>query len=235
MSIDSKRIDDVLQSLSEIENVLKGAKVLVEELNTVKSENKQLKNEITNLKNKLSEFEERVKKLKTENLELKNTLESKEVEINRLNEEVSSLTNENKKLREELELSEKRFSEMDEYKGKLEEENKKLKGELDKISEQLEKISQMYKEVAGERERVEDIKELLTIYVTLLETVFAGMPHAKVLWLLHGVPKMRRSEVTKAAGFEPAIILKSIHDLERAKLVEYNRDKDEIHLVRKLY
>ena len=235
MSIDSKRIDDVLQGLSEIENVLKGAKVLVEELNTVKSENKQLKNEIANLKNKLSEFEERVEKLKTENLGLKNTLESKEVEINRLNEEVSSLTSKNKKLREELELSEKRFSEMDEYKRKLEEENKKLKGELDKISEQLEKISQMYKEIAGERERVEDIKELLTIYVTLLETVFAGMPHAKVLWLLHGVPRMRRSEVTKAAGFEPAIILKSIYDLERAKLVEYNRDKDEIHLVRKLY
>jgi len=235
LGISAKRIDDILQSLSEIENILREAKILVEELNTVKSENKQLKTEIVELKNKLSVFEEKINELKNEKTRLSNTLKSREVEINRLNEKVSSLTSENKKLKEDLELAEKRFSEMDEHKRKLEEENKKLKGELNKISEQLEKISQMYKEIAGERKRVEDIKELLTIYVTLLETVFAGMPHAKVLWLLHGVPKMRRSEVMKTAGFEPAIILKSIYDLERAKLVEYDRDKEEIRLIRKLY
>ena len=235
MSVDIKKIDSSLESLSKIEDLLKETKNLIEELNAVKLENEQLKNEVVNLKEQLSRFEEEVNKLEKENIELKDTLRSKDAEISRLNENISSLTSENSKLKEELKTVEKRAFEADEYKRRLEEENKKLKGELDKISEQLEKISQMYKEVAGERERVEDIKELLTIYVTLLETVFAGMPHAKVLWLLHGVPKMKRSEVTKAAGFEPAIILKSIHDLERAKLIEYNRESEEIHLVRRLY
>ena len=46
---------------------------------------------------------------------------------------------------------------------------------------------------------------------------------------------MKRSELTKASGFEPAIILKSIHDLERANLVTYNRQSEEVRLVKRLY
>jgi len=94
----------------------------------------------------------------------------------------------------------------------------------------------MYSELSKKKDEAIDVRELLTIYVTLLEQVFAGMPHARVLWLLHGAKTtLTRDEITKTSGFQPAVILKSIFDLQNSKLVQYDTNSQDVKLIRKLY
>ena len=235
MSGDVNKVDEALRILSKVEEILRGLRGSIEQADRIRSENEALKSDLEKLKAEVERRDLRIKDLENENNELKSKLKEKEEEVKRLSERVASLEDENRKLEQELKITRENLSNVEKSKKEVEEENKKLKDELNKISEQLEKISKMYGELTRERERVESVRELLTIYVTLLETVFAGMPHARILWLLHGVPKMKRAEITKASGFEPAVVLKSIHDLERAGLVRFNRQKDEVHLLRKLF
>jgi hypothetical protein len=118
----------------------------------------------------------------------------------------------------------------------MEKENIQMKTELQGIKDQLSRISTMYSELSKKKDEAIDVRELLTIYVTLLEQVFAGMPHARVLWLLHGAKTtLTRDEITKTSGFQPAVILKSIFDLQNSKLVQYDTNSQNVKLIRKLY
>ena len=120
--------------------------------------------------------------------------------------------------------------------GRLKEENASKAAQLKQIEDQLSKISKTYQEMAGKQTEALDVRELLTIYVTLLEEVFEGRPHAKILWLLHGQkPILTRDEINKTSGFQPAIVLKSIFDLANADLINYNETTQELSLKRKLY
>jgi uncharacterized phage infection (PIP) family protein YhgE len=115
-------------------------------------------------------------------------------------------------------------------------ENNQLATKLKDIEDQLSKISKTYQELSGKFTEAVDVRELLTIYVTLLEEVFEGRPHAKILWLLHGnKPVLKRDEIYKSSGFQPAIVLKSIYDLSNAGLINYNDTTQELSLKRKLY
>ncbi|WXG40267.1 MAG: hypothetical protein WED07_05520 [Candidatus Freyarchaeum deiterrae] len=118
----------------------------------------------------------------------------------------------------------------------MKKENIEMKEELQGIKNQLSKISTMYSDLSKKKDEAIDVRELLTIYVTLLEQVFAGMPHARVLWLLHGAKTtLTREEITKTSGFQPAVILKSIFDLQNSKLVQYDTNSQNVKLSRKLY
>lgn len=161
--------------------------------------------------------------------QVKNILEEKDTEIERLKAEIENL---NRKIAEQKQEKEKREEEL----SKMEKENTEVKKELQEIKDQLSKISTMYSELSKKKDEAINVKELLTIYVTLLEQVFAGMPHAKVLWLLHGAKNvLSREELTKTSGFQPAIVLKSIHDLNNSKLVQYDMNTQNVKLLRKLY
>lgn len=119
---------------------------------------------------------------------------------------------------------------------RLREENAAKASQLKEIEDQMAKISKTYQELAGKQTEAVDVRELLTIYVTLLEQVFEGRPHAKILWLLHGKKTvLTRSEINKTSGFQPAIVLKSIFDLANANLINYNENTQELSLKRKLY
>lgn len=114
--------------------------------------------------------------------------------------------------------------------------NSGLATKLKDIEDQLSRISKTYQELSGKFTEAVDVRELLTIYVTLLEEVFEGRPHAKILWLLHGKkPVLKRDEINKSSGFQPAIVLKSIYDLANANLINYNDTTQELSLKRKLY
>jgi septal ring factor EnvC (AmiA/AmiB activator) len=119
---------------------------------------------------------------------------------------------------------------------RLKTENSQTTAKLKDIEDQLNKISKTYQELSGKFTEAVDVRELLTIYVTLLEEVFEGRPHAKILWLLHGKkPVLNRDEINKSSGFQPAIVLKSIYDLANAGLINYNDTSQELSLKRKLY
>jgi predicted nuclease with TOPRIM domain len=124
----------------------------------------------------------------------------------------------------------------DEELNRLKQENNGMASKLKDIEDQMNRISKTYQELSGKFTEAVDVRELLTIYVTLLEQVFEGRPHAKILWLLHGKKAvLTRDEINKSSGFQPAIVLKSIYDLANTNLINYNDNTKELSLKRKLY
>jgi len=110
--------------------------------------------------------------------------------------------------------------------------------EFDYISLETEfkKVSELFQEMSGKQEVTLDVKQLLSIYITLLEKVFAGQPHAKILYLLHGgKSKMTREELTKTSGFSPAIVLHTLNELNRAELVRFDIEEGIAELKNRIF
>lgn len=115
-------------------------------------------------------------------------------------------------------------------------ERDKLNKELNAIQGQLGRVSSLYEEASKEQTETKDVSELLGIYITLLEEVFAGRPHAKILYLLHGDKEVwTRGELNKSTGFEPVAILRSLHELAAADLVIYDEESNEVKITKKIF
>jgi DNA repair exonuclease SbcCD ATPase subunit len=219
--------DEALGQLESLKDLLLKSKAADEEKNVKISE---LTQKVDELNNSISQKETEHKQ---ELDNLSSTIKSKDEEINALNT----------KLEEELKSKDEEINALN---TKLEEELKEkdmaakkeieAKKEYESIQEQLKKISSMYQEAVAKQDEAIDVRELLSIYIILLEEVFQGRPHAKILFLLHGdKDELSRQEINKASGFQPAAVLKSIHDLANANLVKHNEEQDTVGLVRKLY
>ncbi|MHA1754043.1 MAG: hypothetical protein ACTSYR_00810 [Candidatus Odinarchaeia archaeon] len=159
--------------------------------------------------------------------------------FSKLEEFKSLIDSEMSKLKKKINSLEKRAEQIKEKDSqilKLKEENDKLNSELKAIQEQLNNISKLYKELSKERKEELNVKELLSIYVVLLEEVFDARPHAKILYLLHGGKnKISREALTKATGFQPAVVLHSLHDLNNAGLLEFDYENDFVTLKKRIY
>lgn len=111
-----------------------------------------------------------------------------------------------------------------------------LENEYASLETEFKKMSELFSEISDKEEVSVDIKQLLGIYIALLEKVFAGKPHAKILWLLHGDKKvMTREELNKATGFSAAIVLHSLHELNRADLISYDEEQENAALVNRIF
>ena len=140
------------------------------------------------------------------------------------------------KLAEEIEAKDKELKEREQ---KLEEQirnNQQLEIEYTSVQNELNKISSLYQEMSGKQQDIGDVKKILGIYITLLEKVFEGQVPAKMLFLLHGdKSQMTRQELTQASGFTPAAVLRSIHELRNAELVDYDEEKEVVTLKDRIY
>ena len=134
---------------------------------------------------------------------------------------------------------EKKEQELNEREAKLEESLKKsdkLQEEYLSVQTELNKISSLYKDLQGQKLDTTNVRKILSIYVSLLEKVFQGRPHAQILFLLHGEQnRMSRQDLTKATGFEAAVVLHSIHELHCANLIDYNVEIGVVTLKDRLY
>ncbi len=111
-----------------------------------------------------------------------------------------------------------------------------LENEYASLEREFRKVSELFSEMSDKEEVTLDVKQLLGIYIALLEKVFAGKPHAKILYLLHGDKKeMSREELNKATGFSAAIVLHSIHELHRAELISYDENEAKASLVNRIF
>ncbi|MFW9995602.1 MAG: hypothetical protein ACFFD4_26425 [Candidatus Odinarchaeota archaeon] len=114
--------------------------------------------------------------------------------------------------------------------------SEKLKAQYEAVEQELARISSLYSEASGKQEDISHVKEILSIYITLLEKVFEGKPHAKILFLLHGEKNtMTREELKMSTGFTPAVVLRSIHELRNAELIDFDEEKDSITLKARIY
>ena len=149
-------------------------------------------------------------------------------------------------VRKELELTDKKNTEIAELKKETEgikersaktiQERDKLSAELSAIQEQLGRVSSLYDKTQKETKETRNLADLLSIYITLLEEVFDGRPHAKILYLVHGDKELwTREELNKSTGFEPTAILHAIHELNAAELINYNDESREVSIAKRIY
>ena len=140
------------------------------------------------------------------------------------------------KLANELQEKERMLTEREETLKQSQEKNAELSASYMSVQEELNKLSAMYKDLSGSVDANIDIKHILSVYVTLLEHVFEGKPHAKILLLLnsHENNQITRQELNQTLGFSAAIVLHSIHELLRAELIDYEDDTGLVTLREKL-
>ncbi|UCE13992.1 MAG: hypothetical protein JSV04_02150 [Candidatus Heimdallarchaeota archaeon] len=149
---------------------------------------------------------------------------------------IDKLTKELEEKQQEAEEREKLLAEREAKLNEAQIQQQQLEASYASLENELKKISDLYNEMSSQQEATLDVKQLLSIYITLLEKVFEGKPHAKILYLLHGgKSEMTRQELTKATGFSAAIVLHSLHELNRAELISYDEEQAKAILVNRIF
>ncbi|MFW9847401.1 MAG: hypothetical protein ACFFD6_11675 [Candidatus Thorarchaeota archaeon] len=120
----------------------------------------------------------------------------------------------------------------------LRRERDELKGEMDEINSQLERVSELYRETSAEKEKLQekvDVSDLLAIYIILIEKIFGGKPHARVLYTLHNTKTaISRKNLESSTGIMATAVMKAIFDLRNADLVSYDEDSQEVKLIKEI-
>ena len=151
-------------------------------------------------------------------------------------ESLAPLQNDLSQLAKELQEKERMLGEREKKLQESQERNAELQESYLSVQGELNKLSAMYKDLAGTAEANINIKDILNVYVTLLEHVFEGRPHAKILLLLNTneTHKITRQELNQTLGFSAAIVLHSIHELLRAELIDYEDESGLVTLKQKM-
>lgn len=188
----------------------------------------------------LDEFKDTIVKLIDERDSLKG--EGEELRTNKREAEEKAWAAEEKvkELTNELESLTTRADEAESSKTEavdaIRAERDELKKEMNEITGQLGRVSELYREASEEKDSLQekvDVSDLLAVYITLIETVFYGKPHARILYTLHDVKTaIPRKNIQTSTGIMPAAVLKAIHDLANADLVKYDEESQEVELTK---
>jgi len=182
-------------------------------------------------------------KLESDKVELSDEKEKLEKEKIFLEQEKNSLENEKqqleidkKKLEEETKKLELEKQEKDQKIGSLTEEQMKLLDEYQKVKVELQKFMEAAVEAESAEFNFERIKALLSIFRVLVEKIWQGQPHYRVLKVLHGERKvMTREELKNTTGIGGAFILRAVQELANVDIVEHNIDTGTVTLKQRLY
>ncbi|MGQ4912158.1 MAG: hypothetical protein ACP6KW_08310 [Candidatus Thorarchaeota archaeon] len=214
------------EMLNQIDGFKESIVKLLDERDKFSAENEEHRSARREAEEKAWAAEEKVKELTAELEKTKADKESAE-------EKVKSLTEELEELKASIETVESTKSEEIEA---LRKERDDLKREMDEITDQLSRVSELYREASAEKDALQekvDVSDLLAVYITLIETVFYGKPHARILYTLHDVKSaITRKNLASSTGIMPAAVLKAVHDLANADLVKYDEESQEVTLAK---
>jgi SMC interacting uncharacterized protein involved in chromosome segregation len=214
----------------EMLNLLDGFKEsivkLMDERDKIAGESDELRSARREAEEKAWAAEEKIK-------ELTGDLEKAKAGQQKAEKKLTSVSEELKELKSKAdELESAKSGEISE----LQKERDDLKKEMDEITDQLSRVSELYREASAEKEALEekvDLSDLLAVYITLIETVFFGKPHARILYTLHDVKtSIPRKNLATSTGIMPAVVKKAVHDLANAELVNYDEENDEVTLAK---
>lgn len=167
--------------------------------------------------------------LEGEKLQLEQATKMLEGDKSQLELEKANLESETKKL--ELDKQER-----DQKIGSLTEEQKRLLKEYASLKVELKKFAKLAEEAESQDLDVERITALLSIFRVLVEKIWQGQPHYKVLKVLHGERKvMTREELKNTTGIGGAYILRAVQELANVDLIEHNIDTGTVTLKQRLY
>jgi chromosome segregation ATPase len=216
-------IDGTLRSVSEhfqeFINVLETAK---NELIVLEKDKEELSREKELLEGEKDQLEEATKMLGRD---------KKQLELEKTN-----LESEKKKLEEATKQLEKEKQERDQKIGSLSEEQHRLLKEYASLKVELKKFAKIAEESQDADLNFERIQALLSIFRVLVEKIWQGQPHYRVLKVLHGEKEvMTREELKNTTGIGGAYILRAVQELANVDLVEHDIDTGTVTLRQRLY
>ncbi|MEJ2293780.1 MAG: hypothetical protein P8Y23_03340 [Candidatus Lokiarchaeota archaeon] len=187
-------IDGTLRSVEE------NFKKFIDVLETAKNELIILENDKAQLSHDKILLENEKKQLEQATIMLEKDKDS-------LEEEKQLLEAAKLKLEKEKEEKEQKIGELTSEQLRLLDEYKNLKIELKKFM----KIAQDQEESEFNFER---IKALLSITMLLIQEIWQGQPHYRILLTLHGErEEMTREQLKNTTGISGAMVLRAIHEL----------------------
>ena len=190
---------------------------------------KQFAETLNNARNELINLETEKKQALEEKVEL-------EDEKNRLEQHEKELVEEKAVLEEETQKLEREKQERDQKIGAMSEEQVKLLEEYSKVKVELKKFAQASADQEEMELNFDRIQALLSIYRVLIEEIWQGQPHYRVLFTLHGEKEeMTREELKNTTGIGGAFILRSVQELAKVGLLDYNEDTGTAKLIKRLF
>jgi DNA repair exonuclease SbcCD ATPase subunit len=167
--------------------------------------------------------------LEEEKTQLEQATKMLEQEKLKLEVETKKLEDETKRLAQEKEERDQKIGQLTGEQLKLLEEYKNLKIELKKFA----KIAQDQEEAEFNFDR---IKALLSITMLLIEEIWQGQPHYRILLTLHGdTEEMSRDQIKNTTGISGAMVLRAVHELANIGVLEYNEDTSMVKLKKRLF
>ncbi|MFX0108759.1 MAG: hypothetical protein ACFE7R_10765 [Candidatus Hodarchaeota archaeon] len=160
-----------------------------------------------------------------------------EAELEKTKSELTDVKDELQSKTDELEALKSDSSKDDEI-ATIKKERDELQAEMDEITGKLERVSELYREVSDEKDKLQekvDVSDLLAIYIVLIENIFGGKPHARVLYTLHNTKSaITRKNLEASTGIMPTAVLKAVHDLRNADLISFDEDSQEVKLIKEI-
>ncbi len=214
--------------LQQIDGLKEKSKALFDELDKLSLEADELRKTRREFEEKNWAAEEKVKETEAKVEELQTKISELESEIEAKNTELA-------KTKEHISNTE---AQLEERIGEIIKERDDLKSEMDEITTKLERVSELYRETSAEKEKLEekvDVSDLLGIYIMLIENIFGGKPHARVLYTLHNTgAAIPRKNIETSTGIMSTAVLKAIYDLRNAELVSYDEETQEVKLIKEI-
>jgi len=205
-------IDGTIEAVQNITKVLNAAK---EELIKLEKEKEQLESDKSKLEKAINE--------------LKNDEKQLEIEKNQLEQD-------KKKLEEEKIQLEKDKKERDEKIGSMTEEQMRLLAEYDSLKVELNKLAKFAEESQEAEFNFERIKALLSIYAVLIEKIWQGQSHYRILAVLHGErEEMTREQIKNSTGIAGAWVIRAVNELANVDLLEYDEETSLVKLKQRLF
>ncbi len=184
---------------------------------------------LLNLENDKVELSKEKEILQKEKIQLEEEKIKLERETQQLEIDKKNLEGATKKL--ELEKQER-----DQKIGSLTEEQVKLLDEYQKVKVELQKFMTSAAEAENAEFNFERVRALLSIYTVLVTEIWQGQPHYRILKILHGEKEsMSREEIKNTTGIGGAFVLRSVQELAKVDLVEYDMDTGITKLKQRLF
>ena len=209
-------------TLQVIDGTIEAVQNITKVLNTAKEELIKLEKEKEQLESDKSKLEKAINELKNDEKQL-------EIEKNQLEQD-------KKKLEEETVQLEKDKKERDEKIGAMSEEQMKLLAEYDSLKVELSKLATIAEESQEAEFTFERIKALLSIYSVLIEKIWQGQPHYRILKVLHGDrEEMTREQIKNSTGVAGAFVIRAVNELANVDILDYNEDTGLAKLKQRLF
>ena len=194
---------------------------------------------IDKIEKALGEIDTISKDLEATRQEFKGTIK-KLYDIDEISRDVKGILTQSKDTILDLEkqriLLEEEKKQKEETISQLTDEQKKILERYGELESQMKKFSNIVKEFEEKEFDFDDVKAMLSIFSVLLEKIFQGQPHARILYTLHGgASEMSREKLKKTTGISGAMVLRAVHELAREGLVEFDEDTDNVKLTVRIY